>query len=90
MDKYVSQLQAAISDFRILQLKYTNGIGVVSEREIEPLALYFEQGEWKLIAKCKMRKEKRTFLLKRFFSLELTKTEFAPHQFSLEDYFRQP
>lgn len=88
MNEQLTLLQDSISNFKVLFLKYKSGIGVISEREIEPLALIFEQNEWKMVAFCQLRNEKRTFLLNRVYSLEATKKEFAPNQFSLEGYFK--
>ena len=88
MNNQVELLQNSITNFQVLHLKYKSGIGVISEREIEPLALFFEQNEWKMIAFCRLRVEKRTFLLSRIYSVEVTEKEFAPNQFSLEEYFK--
>ena len=88
MNSTLQLLQNSITSFDILRLKYKNANSAISEREIEPLALFFEQGEWKLIAFCKMRKENRTFLIKRIYLLERIEQNFPPNQFNLEDYFR--
>jgi len=82
-------IQKAITNFQVLHLKYNKSNGVISEREIEPLALYFEQGEWHIIAFCRLRQEKRLFLLGRMHSLLTTEKDFAPNQFSLATYFKQ-
>lgn len=89
MNQHLELLQKAITNFEVLQLKYRSGIGVISEREIEPLALFFEQNEWYLIAFCRLRGEKRQFLLSRVHSLDTVKKSFAANQFSLEGYFRE-
>ena len=88
MNQQLELLQKAISCFETLDLKYKNAIGTISEREIEPLALFFEQNEWKFIAFCQLRGENRQFLLSRVHSLETTEKAFAPNQFSLEGYFK--
>lgn len=85
---YIELCQSSISNFKVLFLKYTSGFGIISEREIEPLALYFEQNEWKMVAFCRLRAEKRTFLINRIHSLEATEKNFAPNQFSFESYFQ--
>lgn len=89
MKTILDTIQQAISNFQVLQLKYIKSIGVISERAIEPLALYFEQGQWHLIAFCRLRQEKRLFLLNRIASLRETDQDFAPNQFSLAAYFKQ-
>ena len=87
MIPHLDLLQNTISNFQVIRLKYLNGIGVISEREIEPLALFFEQNEWNLVAFCRLRGEKRQFLLSRVHSLVKTEKEFAPNEFSLGDWF---
>lgn len=89
MDANLDLIQNAISSFGVLNLQYKSGIGVISEREIEPLALFFEQNEWNLITFCRLRGEKRQFLLSRVHSLDTVKKSFAANQFSLEGYFRE-
>ena len=89
MNQQLEILQISISNFSVLLLKYQNASGVISEREIEPLALFFEQNEWNLIAFCRLRKEKRQFLVSRIHDLEATEKSFAPNQFSLEGFFKQ-
>ena len=89
MKTKLDTIQQAITNFQVIQLKYLNREGVVSEREIEPLALYFEQGEWCLIAFCRLRQEKRLFLLNRVDSMVQKAEPFAPNQFSLASYFKQ-
>ena len=89
MNEQIILLRDSISNFQVLFLEYKSGIGIISEREIEPLALFFEQNEWKMVCFCRLRKENRTFLVSRVDSLEVTEKEFAPNQFSLEDWFKR-
>lgn len=89
MKTKLDTIQQAITNFQVLQLKYIKTNGVISERAIEPLALYFEQGQWHLIAFCRLRQEKRLFLINRMESLIETDQGFAPNQFSLPAYFKQ-
>ena len=84
---YISLLEKSIANNTLLFLKYRNGLGVISERKIEPLAIFFEQNEWTFIAYCRKRNENRQFLLNRVDTLKSTSEEFPPHQFSLESYF---
>tara|TARA_B110000503_G_C7166403_1_gene422052 strand:+ start:595 stop:864 length:270 start_codon:yes stop_codon:yes gene_type:complete len=88
MNDTFNLIENSIVNFQVLFLKYKNGTGVVSERDIKPLALFFEQNEWKMIAFCQLRRKTRTFLLYRVESLEATEKDFAPNQFSLKEHFR--
>ena len=88
MNSTVEDLQISITQFQVLFMKYRSGQGIISEREIESLALYFEQGEWKLIAYCRLRQENREFMLSRIVSVSKTEKTFAPNQFTLDEYFK--
>ncbi len=83
------QIQQAISMFSVLQIEYSSAIGVKSLREVEPLALYFTQEHWILVAYCKLRKAHREFRLDRISSVSRTAQHFPPNQFSLDDYFKK-
>lgn len=82
-------LQKAITDFQVLFLKYKNASGAISEREIEPLAVYFTQNNWVVVAHCRLRNEIREFRTDRIYSLTPIEKNFPPNQFSLQDYFKK-
>ncbi len=82
-------IQNAITDFQILQLEYTDASGTLSSREIEPLAIYFTQTHWIVVAFCKKRKAHREFRTDRIKSVKPIDSFFPPNQFSLTDYFKQ-
>ena len=83
------QIQQAISTFSILQIEYSSAIGVKSQRAVEPLALYFTQEHWILVAYCKLRKAHREFRLDRISGISFTEQHFPPNQFSLDNYFKK-
>ncbi|MBL4707430.1 MAG: WYL domain-containing protein [Flavobacteriales bacterium] len=87
MTKHLTFIQESISNFEVLLLKYKSGSGIFSERDIEPLALYFCQNNWTLVAFCRLRNERREFLLNRIQSIEKKEVNFAPNQFNLTDHF---
>lgn len=86
---YLSLFQTAITHFRAIQIDYTSETGDSSKRIIEPLALYSTQGNWVLIAFCRLRKEHRAFRLDRIKSHIELNEYFAPHNFSLQDFFEE-
>ena len=83
------QIQQAISNFTVLTIKYTTANAISSERDIEPLAIYFTQENWVLVAYCHLRKANREFRLDRISNLQITDENFPPNQFSLDDYFKK-
>lgn len=82
---YLSDLQFALTNFRLIEIKYTNE--TQENRIIEPFALYSTQENWLLIAFCHMRKEYRAFRLDRIKQLKILNNTFNPHKITLEKYF---
>ena len=80
-------IEEAIKDRIVLSLIYTAANGNRSERTIEPLALYFTQDRWAIIAYCKLRKAWREFRLNAIDEIDKTAETFPPNQFELSDYF---
>ncbi len=87
MDAHISMIQLAISDRHVLALAYLSANGSRSERKVEPLALYFTQDRWMMIAHCRLRKEPREFRLDSILEIQRTPDTFPPNQFGLSDYF---
>ncbi len=80
---------SAIADFQILEIKYRSGTNaVVSTREIQPLALYFEQNYWMVVAFCRLRRAHREFRLDRMEAVSKVDDFFPPHQFKLSGFYR--
>lgn len=84
---YLSDLQFALTNFRLIEIKYTNETQENTNRIIEPFALYSTQENWLLIAFCHMRKEYRAFRLDRIKQLKILNNTFNPHKITLEKYF---
>jgi len=70
---YLEVLELAITKRNVLRLSYRSpASGNRSDREIEPLGLYFTQDQWKFVAFCRLRKEKREFRVDGVVHLEVT------------------
>lgn len=82
----LSELQYALTNYRLVRVQYTNKEGQATSREIEPFALVNSEN-WYLIAWCRLRKEFRFFRLDRIQKMELLAENFAPHQLTLQEYF---
>lgn len=81
-------IEEAIKDRIVLSLGYrSTANGNRSERDIEPLALYFTQDRWMMVAFCRLRKDWRAFRLDAIVEIEKTMESFPPNQFELSDYF---
>ncbi len=85
----LSVIQQAITDFRVLEIKYKAASKELTKRVIHPLGVYFTNNTWILIAYCKLRKDYRQFRTDRIANLIETQEFFPPQQFTLEDYFKE-
>lgn len=80
---YIELLEECIAQRNVLLLHYRSPSSLQrSERDIEPLGVFFTQNSWMLVAFCRLREEKREFRLDGVLSLEKTGDTFPPHQFT--------
>ncbi|WP_443937583.1 helix-turn-helix transcriptional regulator [Pedobacter sp. MW01-1-1] len=85
--EYLSVIQLAISEKRIIQIDYKNAKEEASKRQIEPIGLIFYAFSWHLIAWCKLRKEYRDFKLVRIVNLHKLDAPFEKtDHMELSDY----
>ena len=83
----LSDLQFALTNFRVIKIDYTNEAKKTTSRLIEPFALLSTQENWLLIAWCRMRKQFRYFRLDRIKKMETLSENFTPHKLTLQEYF---
>lgn len=87
--EYMSFIQTAISERKILAIEYKNSNEEKSKREIEPIGLIFYAFGWHLIGWCHMREEYRDFKVSRIEKLKCTELPFKinPH-LPLNEYMK--
>jgi predicted DNA-binding transcriptional regulator YafY len=69
---YLTPLQDAIIQERVVELTYRNLGGKLSQRAVEPIGLTFYSLNWHLIAWCQLREAYRDFRVSRIQSLRAT------------------
>ena len=84
---YLSAIQAALVNFKPLEINYLSVNNIITTRIIEPLALYSSNENWVLIAWCRLRKQYREFRLDRINKLNLVSESFLPRDFDIKSYF---
>ncbi len=84
----LSDLQYALTNYRLVRIAYTNKEEEVSNRLIEPFALISAEN-WYLIAWCRLREDFRFFRLDRIQQMEILSEPFSPHKLTLQEYFDQ-
>jgi predicted DNA-binding transcriptional regulator YafY len=88
-DHFLTEIQRAIAKQEVLKLSYSNAENEPSEREVEPVGIYYYSLSWHLIGWCRMRNEYRNFRADRIRSLVNTGQKFEPRsKLTLEEYFK--
>lgn len=88
-DHFLTEIQRAVAKHEVIKLSYSNADNEASEREVEPVGIYYYSLSWHLIAWCRMRKTYRNFRSDRIRSLANTGQKFEPRsKLSLEEYFK--
>jgi predicted DNA-binding transcriptional regulator YafY len=84
---YLMTIQSAITSFHLLEIEYNSIQNNFTKRTIEPFAIYSTQGNWLLIAFCRLRNEFRAFRIDLIQKLISQNEFFEPHNMTLEQYF---
>lgn len=84
----LSDLQNALTNYKLVKIHYSNKEGIATNRLIEPFALLNTEN-WYLVAWCRLRKEFRFFRLDRIQKMEVLSEKFEPHNLTLQEYFDQ-
>jgi predicted DNA-binding transcriptional regulator YafY len=83
----LATIQLAITNCMLLKIKYyTLHADTVSDRFVEPLAIYLTKGNWIMIAFCRLRNDLRAFRIDRVLHHITTSEIFPDRQFSFADY----
>ncbi|MEQ8364018.1 MAG: YafY family protein [Cyclobacteriaceae bacterium] len=86
-NKYLSEVQDAISTNIILHITYTDLKNAKSQREIEPIGMLYYTDQWHIIAWCWQRHDYRDFIVKRINTLTNTMIPFRKHNhITIEDH----
>lgn len=81
------QIQSAIIHFKILKINYNSAKNIQTTRNIEPFAIYSINGNFLLIAYCRMRSDFRNFRIDFIEKLSLQNETFTPHKMTMQKYF---
>jgi predicted DNA-binding transcriptional regulator YafY len=87
-DHFMTEIQKAVVNKKILQLDYLSNQEVMSHREVEPIGLFYYSAAWHLIAFCRLRVEYRDFRIDRIHKLETRAETFESRNLmTLREYF---
>jgi predicted DNA-binding transcriptional regulator YafY len=83
--------QLALAEGRVARISYlTEGRSEPESRDIEPLALAFEGGSWRLVAYCRLRRGFRIFGAGRMLSCEVLAERFDPSAYEIPEHLLGP
>ena len=86
----LSAIQLAMTNYYMIKAKYKKVYtGEISEREIEPAAIYSYDDVWIVIAWCHLRNDFRNFRLDGFLEINILNKKFEDRQFDMGKYFRE-
>lgn len=89
-EQFLSELFAAVASKLVLCIEYQKNDGSVAEwREIEPTGCYYHFENWYCIAWCRLRKDYRTFKVKRIKNVKETNEHFQGNHPSVETYLKK-
>jgi len=88
-NEFLSEIQNAILEKRILKISYTDNSNSKTRREIEPLGLIFYTNQWHLLAWCASRDDLRDFKVKSISQLSISSKHFTKeHSYTNQDYMK--
>ena len=87
---YLDTIQHSITECVKLKMKYQSRKEEVTERIIQPYAVYFSGAVWTTIAFCELRQAVREFRLDRIKDLKSEPAHFEPDEtFNIEHYLEE-
>ncbi len=86
---FITDIQKAVAYKEVLKLIYLSSKNETTEREVEPIGLFFYSGAWHLIGWCRLREGYRDFRSDQIKEMKLTGNHFdGSNLLSLQEYFK--
>ncbi len=88
-DHFITEIQRAAVQKKVLKLDYVSNHEELTVREVEPIGLFYYSAAWHLIAWCRLRNGYRDFRADRIKELVNTTKNFEGRNLlSLQEYFQ--
>ncbi|OUR95594.1 DNA-binding transcriptional regulator [Flavobacteriales bacterium 34_180_T64] len=85
----LSEIQLAITHFNYVEINYRKAVdSAITNRKIEPYALFSTKHKWILISWCYLRDDYRAFRLDRIQNFKILDEKFMDRKFNLQSYFQ--
>ncbi len=82
-------IQSAIINFRILKMEYISSKSRSTTRDIEPFAIYSINGDFLLIAFCRLRDDFRVFRIDYIKKIVASGSTFTQHDMTMQQFFEK-
>ena len=82
-------IQSAIINFQVVEVEYVSTKNERSSRELEPFAIYSTNGNFLLVAFCRLRQDFRVFRIDFIEKLVVTPNTFTEHDMTMQKYFEK-
>ncbi|MEW7290645.1 helix-turn-helix transcriptional regulator [Aquimarina sp. 2304DJ70-9] len=83
------QIQSAITQYKVLTMDYLSSENKLTNRNIEPFAIYSIHGDFLLIAFCRLRNDFRHFRIDFIENLVTENESFKPYNMTIKEYFEK-
>jgi predicted DNA-binding transcriptional regulator YafY len=88
-DHFMTDIQRAVAKKEVLRIDYSNNEEELSQREVEPIGIFYYSMAWHLIGWCRLRNGYRDFRADRIKALVNTGQTFEGRNLiSLKEYFQ--
>lgn len=88
-DHFMTDIQRAVAKKEVLRIEYSNNEEEYSQREVEPIGIFYYSMAWHLIGWCRLRNGYRDFRADRIKDLVKTGQTFEGRNIiSLKEYFQ--
>ena len=87
-DHFMTAVQSAVAKRKVLRINYSNSQDELSQREVEPVGIFYYSMAWHLIGWCRLRVGYRDFRMDRIKDMVNTEQVFEGRNLiSLKEYF---
>lgn len=89
-NNFITEIQRAVTECQVLRMTYFSGQNEWTERDVEPIGLFYYSACWHLIGYCRLREDYRDFRTDRIKDLTNTGMKFENRNVkSVQDYLQE-
>lgn len=85
----LQELFTSVAKKQVLFLQYCGASGQVSQRKVEPVGCYHQNGRWYLLAFCRKRQDYRNFLVNRMQQVRILSEYYEQKHIGLQTFLKE-